>query len=60
MRTLEQYLRDNYPEIIDFAFRATPEDDGIHLVIHPDSKSGETIDILVRGNAIETLWDTTE
>jgi len=60
MKTLEQYLDDYRADgIIDFAFRATINQDGIvQLTIHPDGKYGDTVDYLVDGNSLSRLEES--
>ena len=63
--TLEQYFRESIKENkIDHAIRCDDcshiaqsgllafGGDDVHFYIHPDGKSGETLDFIVRGNKL--------
>ena len=35
-------------------------DDGVHIIIHPMSHNGETLDLMVRGNTISMVGQVNE
>ncbi len=53
--TLEQYLRKNYlKDHNNWSIKVnTIKDDHIMIYIHPANNSGETLDLMVKGNDLE-------
>lgn len=55
--TLEEYLLENEAKkITNHAFSVwRDENNEIKIVVHPDGQNGKTIDLIVRGDNVETV-----